>query len=341
MSKRSEIVFILENLHFLLDSGLPITDCLDVLAKRSSDLKILKIKEGILQGKTFRESLLISFDIPHVINMFIQIGEACGNLGGMLVKAVETDAHIRKINSSFIGALSYPLFICAVAMVMMLLTMIGIVPKLMPMFRDLHVELPVYTRFFMATSNLIVHFGLHILLVVVGFMSFFIFFFKKSQEFKRKVENFILRIWGIRSLYVRYHTLIIALCISEYLRAGYPFHDVLKMLGEAVNSFAYKEACILVSKDVQNGKGISEAINLHEELMPNWSHVLDLASQTGRLADQFERFYLENVAYLEKANLLVKRWSEPALMLFIGGIIAVFAISIISPIYSVVQNVRI
>lgn len=339
MSKRSEIIYILENLNFLLESGLPMIEGLDVLARRNKNPKILKIKEKILKGKTFREALF-DFKIPYVMNMFIQIGESCGNLGAMLAKAVETDQHIRKIKSSFIGALSYPLFICVVALVMMLLTMIGIVPKLMPMFRDLHVELPIYTRFFMASSNLIVHYGIYILIGLLALVCSFVYFFRKSQEFRIKVEIFTLKIWWIRSLYVRYHTSIIALCVSEYLRAGFALHDTFKMVGEVANSFSYKESCFLISTDLQNGKSLGDAMKSQEKIMPDWSHILDLASQTGRLADQFERFYLENVTYLEKANVLVKKWSEPALMLFIGGIIAIFAISIISPIYSVVQNVR-
>jgi type II secretory pathway component PulF len=343
MSKRTEITYVLENLHFLLDSGIPLVGCLDILSKKNSSPKIIQIKEGILQGKTFREALLVAYEnkIPHMMNMFIQIGESCGNLDAMLAKAIDTDRQIKKINSSFIGALSYPLFICVVALLMMLLTMIGIVPKLMPMFRDLQVELPVYTRFFMASSNLIVHYGFYAILGLFTLGILFIYFFKKSQKFRASLENLILNTWGIRSLYVRYHTSIIALCISEYLKSGYAFHDALKMVGESVNSYAYEQVCFSISYDLQNGKSLSEAVNLREKMFPGWSHVLGLASQTGRLPEQFERFYLENVTYLEKTNTLVKRWSEPALMLFIGGIIAVFAVSIISPIYSVVQNVRI
>ncbi len=343
MSKRTEIIYILENLHFLLDSGISLMGCLDILSKRNGNHRILKIKDNIEQGKTFREALLVSYNykIPHMMNMFIQIGEACGNLSAMLVKAIETDGQVRKINSSFIGALSYPLFICAVALVMILLTMIGIIPKLVPMFRDLHVELPIYTKFFMASSDLIIRYGVYALMVFCFVSVSVVLFFRKSQSFRIKIENLILRVWGIKSLYVRYHTSIIALCISEYLRSGYAFHDAIKMVGVSGNSYTYKEACRAISSDLQNGKTLLDAIELHKTILPDWSQVLDLASQTGRLQDQFQRFYLENLRYLEKVNIHIKRWSEPALMLFIGGIIAVFAVSIISPIYSVVQNVRI
>lgn len=341
MSKRSEIIYILHNLHFLLDSGLPIIGCLDILARKSANLSIDKIKQGLLEGKTFHESLLVSYKIPHVMNMFVQIGESCGNLGPMLVKAIETDNHIKKINGSFLGALSYPLFICSVAFVMMLLTMIGIVPKLMPMFRDLHVELPIYTRFFTEVSNLIIHFGLYVLLLIIVAVFTLVYFFKKSEGFRRRIEKILLHTYGIRTLYVRYHTSIIALCISEYMRAGYTFHDTLKIVAGLTRSYAYQEACLTVAQDIQNGKELSLAVQIHERLMPHWANMLGLASQTGRLANQFERFYIENVTYLETVNTHIKRWSEPALMLFIGGIIAIFAVSIIGPIYSVVQHVGI
>ncbi len=343
MSKNNEIIYILENLCFLLDSGLSIVGCLDVMSKRNKSLRIIKIKQSIQQGRSFRDAILIAFDskIPHVMDIFIQIGESCGNLGQMILKALETERQIKKINSSFFGALSYPLFICVIALIMMLLTMIGIVPKLLPMFRDLHVELPFYTRFFMTTSNMIINYGIYILTCICFLVSLFGYFYKKSQEFRIKFENLILKIWGIKSLYIKYQVSIVALCTAEYLRAGYALHNALKMVGDSTRSFAYKHACFSISGNLQKGDELSEVIKIYENLFPEWSHVLDFAVQTGRLADQFERFYLENVLQLEKTNVHIKKWSEPILMLFIGGIIAIFAVSIISPIYSVVQNVRI
>ena len=117
-----------------------------------------------------------------------------------------------------------------------------------------------------------------------------------------KVENLILKMWGIGSLYVRYHTSIIALCVSEYLKAGFTFNIAVKSVGDSSNSFAYKSACISISENVEKGTEISEAIKLQEKLMPDWSSILGLASQTGRLASQFERFYINNLSYLEKVN---------------------------------------
>ena len=343
MKKSNTIIYILENIQFLLDSGMPLTSCLDVLSKRTNNQKVLEIKNKILEGKTFQEAITAVFNskIPHMMNMFIQIGEKCGNLGQMILRAIDTDKQIKKINGSLIGALSYPAFICFVAIVMMLLTMIGIVPKLLPMFRDLHVELPIYTKFFIFVSNFLVNFGMYILMGLTSVAVLFSYLFRKYERLRIEVENVILNMWGIRSLYVRYHTSIIALCVSEYLRAGFTLHDAIKMVGNSAYSYAYKNACNQVSIDLQNGKSIHESVALHEKIMPEWSYILGLASETGHLSHQFERFYLENITYLEKVNVQIKRWSEPALMLFIGGIIAVFAVSIISPIYSVVQNVRI
>lgn len=343
ISKRVEINYILENLHFLLDSGLSLVECLDILAKRQNNSRIFKIKESVLQGKSFQSALKQEFDskIPHILDMFIQIGESCGNLSLMIKKAVETDKQVKKIGSSFIGALSYPLFITGVALVMIALIMIGIVPKLIPVFRDLHVELPVYTRFFISTSNLLTNYGLYIFIFLSLFIILVVQLFRKSQRFQIKVENMILRTWGIRSLYVRYHTSIIALCIFEYLSVGYAIHSAIKIIGSSTSSFAYQNSCFSISEEIKAGKSLSESISEHRDIFPDWSDILCLASQTGRLANQFEKFYLENIVYLEKANSHIKKWSEPALMLFIGGIIALFAVSIISPIYSVVQNVRI
>lgn len=343
IKKHTTIIYILENLGFLLDSGLPLTLCIDILAKRSKNEDVLKIKDEILIGKTFSEAIQSIFGprTPFVLKMFIQIGESCGKLGAMIKKGVEVDNFIKKINSSFVGAISYPLFICFIAIIMMLLTMIGIIPKLIPMFRDLHIELPIYTRFFIFISNAIVKYGFYVLVMVIISISVFVYYFRKSINFRIRLENLTLKTWGLGILYKRYHASIIALCISEYIKTGYSLHESIKLVGNSTHSFAFKTACVSISHNLQSGMSLFEAVNLNENLLHEWSHVLDIASQTGRLAEQFERFYVENLMYLERTNNQIKRWSEPALMLFIGVLIAVFAVSIISPIYSVVQNVRI
>ncbi|MEI8062225.1 MAG: type II secretion system F family protein [bacterium] len=345
MSQRNQIIYILHNLQFLLESGFPIVSCLDVISQKSENksevrIKAESIKNQLLKGDSFSVAFSSAFNnkVPNILNIFIQIGESCGNLGHMLAKAIETDNKIKKINSSFFGALAYPAFIFCLAVLMMLATMIGIMPKLLPIFRDLHVDLPIYTRFFIAVSNGIIHFGLYVLTVIFLGCGIFFYYLKKSSLFLNYTEKIILKIWGIGNLYIRYSISTIALCLSQYLRSGYSLYDAMQILAKTTRSPNYRSVCSEIGREIQNGKNIGSAILPHARVMPNWSYVLDIASQSGRLADQFERLYVESVMYIEEASAHIRRWSEPALMLCIGGVIALFAISIISPIYSVVQH---
>lgn len=349
ISEAKRLDFILENLHFLMEGGLSLTESLNILENKINDTdknlakRIESTKNFLIQGQTFCEALLLAFDkkVPDIFVIFIKIGERCGNLRMMLKKALETRCELKRIKGAFIGALAYPAFICSIAVFMILGIMLFIMPKLLPIFKDLHVSLPIYTKIFIAISDVLVHFGIIILGIVTVTFILFAYFIKKSHELRFKIEKLIMRIWGIKKLFIYYHNGNIAICTSQYLKSGYSFYESMLLMSDSTNSKLYKSACMNIATEVQNGKHISVAIRVHENLFPNWPYVLDIASQSGRLAEQFERFYLENMVYIEKISIHIKRWSEPVLMLFIGGLIAMFTVSIISPIYSVVQNVAI
>ncbi len=333
---------ILENLSFLMDSGMAISDCLCVLQNKSKykNNVILEIQENLNRGLTFSESLNLVFlnKIPHLTMAFIKIGESCGNLNEMIKSALDTDKQIFKLKSSFKGALAYPAFILSVALSMIVLIMMFIMPKLLPIFRDLHVNLPTTTKLFIFISNVLNNFGLYLLAIICSSLVCIIYLIKKSNKFTDLAESFLLKIWGFKNIYIYYYTSIIAVCTSKYLKSGYSFHESINLVGRFLGSKKYKESCVKISADVQSGKSISDAISSSGNLFPNWSHSIDIASQSGRLEVQFYRFYLENLRVIDEYSIQIKRWSEPLMMLLVGGIIGLFAVSIISPIYGAVQN---
>jgi type II secretory pathway component PulF len=362
MSNKNQLQYILKNLQTLLNVGTPLDISLQIIenklrgtgAGKNSEKKvrsknknqkfidkIINIRSGLAAGVAFGDTLEKNFGntIPQSLKLFIKIGESSGNLNRMISKGLETQERLQKIRSSLISALSYPLFIFTMAFLMIIAMLVFIVPKITPMFRDMKVELPIYTKILIFISGFVSKYFFVMVILIGVAAGVIVFSFKKSAKFQEFVDALIFKTPLINNFFINYNLSTIAICLSQYLKSGYSIHDSLKAISNSIRSERYKKACSEISEKLKKGQDLSEAMHEFGDVMPNWSDSVGFAVNSGSLPEQFQQFYIESSNSIDQFGTSLKRWSEPVLMLGIGAIVAVFAVSIISPIYGLVQHI--
>jgi len=132
----------------------------------------------------------------------------------------------------------------------------------------------------------------------------------------------------------------LAAILAMLLSAGLPLTEVMDLLLRATQNVALREALEQVREDVLGGAAMSEAL-ARQALFPSMlAQMVRVGEQTGALAENLQtlaRFYEEET---DRAVAALTSIIEPALIVAIGGFIAFLAISIISPMYSLLQVVR-
>ena len=337
--KRAEIIRTAKNLSAMLAAGLSLSRALSVIERQSSNkyLKIVVtgISESVKKGSSFHDSLV---HYPKVFSglfaAMVKAGEESGTLAGALTviafQMERAEELVRKIR----GAMIYPTIIIVAVVIVGILMLIYVVPTLTSTFTQLGVQVPLATRVIVAVSNFLVA---HAVLVLMGLVVFVIggIVFIRSKSGGRVVLAIALHLPVVGELVRETYTARAARTLSSLLSAGVPILDALSITKEVVQADAFAKVVGEAEDHVKKGEILSASFAEHTGLYPIlMSEMLSVGEETGKVAEmlkQIAEFYEEDVAEKTKDLSTI---IEPVLMLLIGTVVGIFAVSMIAPIYS-------
>jgi type IV pilus assembly protein PilC len=341
----SEKMMFTRNLSVMISSGLPISKALKNLVIQTKNKKFIKVlntvQEDVQAGSPFSDGLarfpLIFNEL--FINM-VRIGETGGNLEevlDILANQLERDHDLlRKVR----GALVYPAVILVAMLGIGIVMMIYVVPQITKIFTDMNVELPILTKFVISLSNALVNYWwLAIAIFVALAIGIRIFF---SMTIGRKIWGLvIINIPLIGKIVIKVNCARFSRIHSSLLKSGIPVTSALEILSRTLNNFYYKRALKRAVEGVQKGVNLSKIIYAEKKIFPVLvPQMIEVGEETGKTEEVLAKladFYEEEVSQITK-NL--SSIIEPILMLIIGSAVGIFAVSIIQPMYSVMENVK-
>ena len=337
--KRSDIIRMAKNLSAMLSAGLSISRALSVIERQSSNRHMKKIatglSESVKKGSSFHEALSGYPKVfPEIFVAMARAGEESGSLADSLtvvaLQMERSEELIRKVR----GAMIYPAIVITAVIIVGILMLIYVVPTLTSTFTSLGVEVPLATRVIVALSDFMVA---HVVLVLVILVAFFAggIVFIRSRFGNRIVVATALHLPVVGELVRETYTARASRTLSSLLSAGVPVLDALSITKEVVHAEAFAKVVKEAEERVRKGELLSSSFAEHTRLYPIlMSDMLAVGEETGKVAEmlkQIAEFYEENVAEKTKDLSTI---IEPVLMLIIGVVVGIFAVSMIAPIYS-------
>lgn len=343
ISVNEQIIFT-KNLSGMLKAGLSLYRALSVLQKQTKNTKFNKIllvmSNDINSGETFSFALS---KFPKVFSkLFVSMvaaGEESGNLSGALsdigINLEKSHSLTRKIK----GAMVYPGVIMSAMVIIGVLMFAFVVPTLAGTFKELGVTLPLSTQVlvFMGnffSKNLILTF---VIIAIVGFGLYSIF---RSKFLAPYIDFALLKIPVINNLVKEINTARTARTVSSLLLSGVSITRAIEITEDVVQNSYYKKVLEEAKVAVQKGAPFSKAFEEHVSLYPiMMSEMIEVGEETGKLSDmllQIALFYEEEV---ENKTKNLSTIIEPLLMVVIGAAVGFFAISMISPLYSILGSI--
>ncbi|MEK7649626.1 MAG: type II secretion system F family protein [Patescibacteria group bacterium] len=337
----SDKIVFSKNLAVMIGAGLPLTRALDALSRESHNPKfktaILDIEDQIRQGKTFAESLNKHPKIfPPLYISMVEAGEKSGKLRESLtILASQMQADYDLVHKVR-GAMMYPSIILAAMLLIGTLMIIYVVPTLSAVFKELNVELPASTQFIISLSDFFIN---HFILVITGFIAFVIgiIAFLRTTFGKHLMDNVIIRIPVIGPLAKKFNAARASRTLSSLLSSGVQVMEALEISARVVQNHLYASTLIDAKKSIQKGETISKVFLANEQLYPSLvGEMLSVGEETGessRMLGEVASFYEQQVADATKDLSTI---IEPVLMIVIGAVVGFFAVSMITPMYSLV-----
>ena len=340
-----EKIFFVENLSMMLRSGVPIIEALETLEKEARSKAFRKVlsnvKKEVSAGKSLAESLKKH---PKVFDKFfcdvVKIGEKTGALSENLNFLFLNLQREENLKSQIRGALVYPALILFVAFGIILIIIFYLLPKIIPLFHLMGFEIPSPAKILISIPPFLKENWLKILLFI---FLIFIFFklLRKIKKTRYYLDKIFLSLPFFGSLSKNLNLSILSRSLYILLKSGLSLRESLEICSETIPSEVYKKCLIFVKSGVERGEKIGESFKNFPKVFPYiFSQMILVAERSGTLD---EVLFYQSKFYEEKLTSNLKKISriiEPALIIFVGLLVALIAISIISTIYRFISQFR-
>jgi type IV pilus assembly protein PilC len=334
-----------KRLAFLINAGVSIVEALHILRLQmvgGAQLVLDQILKDVSSGLSLSRSFA---KFPKVFGQFavhiVRIGESSGTLYQNLNYLADELKKRQTLRRKIIGAFIYPVLITVATIGITIFLMVYLFPKITPIFTSLHAQLPLPTRIVMALSDLLIHSGLWIFLGLVFIIGGWVYAVKRNATLQKFMERVYFRMPILGTIMRSYNLANGTRTLGLLLQSGISFSEALSVTADTTKNRLYRESYVEMREVVIRGDKISTYLSEHKKLFPNMlTHMIAVGERSGTLSDTL--VYLSEM-YDSEVDDFTKNLStliEPALMIVMGVLVGFIAISIITPIYSITQNLH-
>ena len=338
-----KIVFA-QNLANMIEAGLSLTRSISVMEKQSKNKKLKNIYHeinlDISAGKTFHDALNKWNTIfPPVFISMVKAGEESGNLANSL-KSIATQMQATyKLQNKIKSAMIYPSVIFIVMILIGIIMMVFVVPKLTATFADVKAELPGSTKFVIFMSNFLKDHYILLPLALLAIM-FVIYQVLHTKQGRNLFDRFVIHLPIFGTIIKESNSAKTSRTLSSLIGSGVDLIQSVDITREVLQNNLYKGVMSEVRINVEKGKAMSEIFNKHENLYPIFvSEMVTVGEETGKLSTMLQGVAVFYENEVDQKTKDLSTIIEPILMVIIGLAVGFFAISMISPMYSVMNNI--
>lgn len=335
-----------KRLAFLIDAGVPIVEALHMLRDQTRVRAHAAVLTSIVDDTASGQALAKSFGkFPKFFSQFaiqiIKVGESSGTLSQSLVFLADELRKRQALKSKVIGALVYPaVLVCATAGITVFL-MVYLFPKIMPIFNSLHATLPLTTRIVIAVSTFLQQWGLLVGVGIVVFCIVISIALARSEKLRYMRDDFVLHLPLLGSMFRSFQVANICRTLGLLLKSGMRLSDALPVTAETTGNLVYKKRLLQLGEAVVRGERISTHLADERTYFPDMlTHLVAVGERSGTLSETLvylsEMYDAEVDDFTKNLSTLI----EPVLMVVMGIVVGFIAISIISPIYGITQNLH-
>ncbi len=342
--KMIEKINFARNLGSMLEAGLALSRALSVLERQSHNKALKKVLNEIIaeinKGMTLSDALSKHPKVfPPIFVAMVNAGEQSGSLAESLKVVARQMESAYLLTKRIRGALMYPAVIVCAMILIAILMLIFVIPTLMKTFTELKVELPLPTKIVLGVSNLVQHNGLIVLLVLVVIATG-LYLWSKKDSGKKVIHMVLLKIPVIGLLVQEVNAARTARTMSSLLEAGVDVVEAVSITSTVVQNVHFRAVLDKAGEAIKKGDLMSKVFSEEGKLYPIFfAEMMSVGEETGKTGEMLSgvaKYYEDDVEQKTKDMSTV---IEPFLMIVIGAAVGFFAVSMIQPMYSLVNAI--
>jgi type IV pilus assembly protein PilC len=328
----------------MIDAGLPLVQCLDILGSQTDNLAFRKvifaIKTKVEGGSTFSDALK---DHPKVFDeLFVQLC-AAGEVGGILDTILNRLAQYRekaeKLKRKVKGAMVYPTIVIIVAIAVTAVLLLKVTPVFAKMFADFGSALPAPTQFVVDLSEWLQKYILYLVGGIIAVIAAVTWIYRNPAG-RRVIDKYVLKLPIIGDVIRKVAVARFTRTLGTMISSGVPILDALDVTAKTAGNRTIEAAILHVRTKISEGKNIAGPLADTKVFPSMVVQMIGVGEATGAMDQMLNKiadFYDDEV---DTAVGGLTALIEPVLMVFLGGVVGGFLIAMYLPIFSIAGAIK-
>ncbi|NOQ20311.1 MAG: type II secretion system F family protein [Desulfobacterales bacterium] len=335
--KEKDIILFARQFSTMIDAGLPIIQCLEILytqqGNKTFKRMIKEIKEKVEGGATMAEALK---RFPkHFDDLFVNMiaaGEAGGILDAILRRLAAYMEKAAKLKAQVKGAMTYPIVTLIIAVAVLGVILVFVIPVFEEMFADFGGELPIPTQIVVAASEIVKSKIVYIIIgiIILGFTARKFYATEKGQDV---ADNLLLKIPVFGELLRKVAVAKFTRTMGTMLASGVAILEALDIVAKTAGNRTVEKAIYDVRSGIAEGRTMADPLQESGVFPAMVCQMISVGESTGALDAMLEKiadFYDEEVDQaVDNLTALI----EPFMLVFLGVMIGGLVVAMYLPIF--------
>lgn len=338
--KQEDILNMTSQLSTMINSGLPLTEALEILRVQSKPAMAKIMNEvlrdvqggmGLADAMARREGVF-----SNVYLALVRAGEASGKLDEILKRLAETEEKRRQFRAKTKGAMVYPTIVVIAMVLVVAILMIVVVPQLTTMYSEFGADLPFATVLLIAISDFFRTLW-WLMLIAIGGAIYAIKQYHKTKAGRLQLDQLLLKIPIMGPLRRESIMTDFAMTLALLVGAGVSILQSLEIVVNSMDNEVYRRAVEKAKKGVEKGMPLAAMLAKQQVFPPLVPQMISVGEETGELEKVLEKVaqYFETQVDQKIKNLTTA--IEPLIMIVLGVVVGFIVFAIITPLYKITE----
>jgi len=342
--KKKDLAVFCRQFYTMLDAGIGIVKCLDILEKQTENKTLVKaiasVYEDVQKGFTLSEAMKSHKNVfPQLLIHMVEAGEVSGNLDTIMERMAVHYEKESKLEQKIKSAMIYPIMLAVVSIAVVVFLLVSVLPTFISMFEGSGQALPGPTQILLDISNWLSSYWYIFISMVLGLILAFVVL-GRTPSGRRFLDNLKLKIPVVKDTTVKIITSRFTRTLSTLLASGIPLIQSIEVVSKIVGNKVVYDRLEVATDDIRKGVSLSRAVRNVGVFPPMVDSMINIGEESGALDDILNKtadFYDDEVeASLQKMTTLM----EPLMLVFMAVIIGFIVIAIAMPMFEMMNTIQ-
>jgi type IV pilus assembly protein PilC len=336
--KPMDIALFTRQMATMMKAGVPLLQSFDIIAEGSENPNLQKligeVKQEVASGNSFAISLRQKpqyFD--ELYCNLVDAGEQAGALEALLERVATYKEKTEQLKAKIKKAMTYPIAVLIVAMVVSAILLIKVVPQFENVFKGVGAELPAFTQMVINISEVLQEWWYIALAGLIGTVFAFKRIYKTSQKFRDSIDRLLLKIPIIGKLIYKSSLARYARTLSTTFAAGVPLVEALDSVAGATGNVVFKNAVMQIKQDVSTGMQLNFSMRSTGVFPAMAVQMTAIGEESGALDDMLDRVATIYEAEVDNMVDSLTSLMEPLIMAVLGVVVGGLVVAMYLPIF--------